>query len=561
MSHLQACEFCALKFSTVEELAQHQTSTHSFICPHCEVDFHTPERLLAHGEVIKAVCPYCGDGAVADDALERHVKEAHSFQCPHCRESSVTQEGILDHLRSTHAPECRHCLDFLDAKDVGEDKEGDGGSLSTELVAVPCPLCDRVIAAEDLPSHFGQDHQCGRCGSVFHKKDSLLSHQHPERSTNESSGLADSPSSCIPRDGERVRIETLVDHLTSHRLHLFKCHVCDALLREDAELRQHVESHARQCSDCSFKAPSQQHLDRHLIASHCLPCRNCTSKFGSDETLEQHVEKEHSFKCDLCIESRVFVSEAELAAHQASSAHSYECNMCETSYTRTTLSYEDHARSCRPESSDTPPSGSPIEVVLGKHLTADTHRCTLCDIPFDSANSLDTHLSSPKHGTLTFPCPAASSKECVKSVASAHAILMHLESGKCKYVISRFEVNEYAVKLDVDHQITDPTLLIESNSPRYKMILSATADAWNGRTGMYMCYMCDAGFQALDSLNHHLGSPVHDSQLYKCPKDGCSRFKTLSGLAQHVTLSKCGASLSGKLAGLMNALRQGQIAF
>jgi len=67
----------------------------------------------------------------------------------------------------------------------------------------------------------------------------------------------------------------------------------------------------------------------------------------------------------------------------------------------------------------------------------------------------------------------------------------------------------------------------------------ATERAWNGYG--YECYLCARQFPTLRRLNSHIESPVHEQDLYRCPKSSCGRtFKVLSGLVQHVESESCG---------------------
>lgn len=70
---------------------------------------------------------------------------------------------------------------------------------------------------------------------------------------------------------------------------------------------------------------------------------------------------------------------------------------------------------------------------------------------------------------------------------------------------------------------------------------SATERAYNNRLGVYECYICHRTFAKLNSLNQHLGSPVHQQNLYHCPGLSCEReFTTLGGLVNHFESESCG---------------------
>ena len=96
-------------------------------------------------------------------------------------------------------------------------------------------------------------------------------------------------------------------------------------------------------------------------------------------------------------------------------------------------------------------------------------------------------------------------------------------------------------KLDRNNVITRPMITL----PGYSNVETIATDrAWNGQA--YECYLCAREFTSLNGLNNHIKSPVHEQNLYRCPKMSCRReYKLLSGLVQHVESESCGVMRFG----------------
>jgi hypothetical protein len=99
--------------------------------------------------------------------------------------------------------------------------------------------------------------------------------------------------------------------------------------------------------------------------------------------------------------------------------------------------------------------------------------------------------------------------------------------------------------LDHNNAITRPMITL----PGYANVETiATERAWNGQA--YECYLCTRQFASLHALNNHIKSPVHEQNLYRCPKLSCRReYKALSGLVQHVESESCGVMRFGMVQG------------
>ncbi|KAK9365619.1 hypothetical protein V1509DRAFT_632564 [Lipomyces kononenkoae] len=215
-------------------------------------------------------------------------------------------------------------------------------------------------------------------------------------------------------------------------------------------------------------------------------CHPCDRWFDTYHAYNQHVQNSDS--------------------HQGGGIE-WECEVCDRTFTteRARLQHYSHA------------AGHPY--------------CVSCDRIFRNDNNLTQHLHSKAHNGNSIQCPF-----CKRSFTTASGVTIHLESGTCTSGLNRTKINAIVQQLDRNHVITRPMLTM----PGYDNVEPiATELAWNGYG--YQCYICTKAFQYLYALNNHLKSPVHQQDMYRCPKSSCGRtYKVLSGLVQHVESESCG---------------------
>ena len=153
-------------------------------------------------------------------------------------------------------------------------------------------------------------------------------------------------------------------------------------------------------------------------------------------------------------------------------------------------------------------------------------------------------------------CPGAG---CSRSFSSYARLALHFESGTCPSGMTREQLNRLVVRADKNNFITNPARLLGGPGgyePRPSATVWATELSWNGE--WYECFLCNAEFRTLDSLNRHLQSPRHDSKIYRCPKSDCRKeFVTLSGLCQHVEGGSCGVRMFSQVRNTMKSLTGG----
>lgn len=293
---------------------------------------------------------------------------------------------------------------------------------------------------------------------------------------------------------------------------------------------------------------SKQRLDQHNRQKHGITewyCHHCERYFTSEAELDDHTLKKHAilWDCDLC--DRSFKSETGLDSHrqQKHGVTEWRCSLCDR-YLKSEGGLDAHRRT--------------------KHGIGDW-QCLLCDRYCSTENGLEDHLQQ-KHGITNWYCAPCSryfatenslsdherthkirscpGKKCTKKFTTYADLAQHLESGACRSGVDRAVINRTAVKMDRNNVITNPGRLLgwldSFVSAPTIMQSYATELSYNGSA--YECMLCRSEFKTLARLNQHLSSPVHDEEIYRCPKrfGGCeTEFKTLSALMQHAESGRC----------------------
>ncbi|KAB5595390.1 Zinc finger protein [Ceratobasidium theobromae] len=261
--------------------------------------------------------------------------------------------------------------------------------------------------------------------------------------------------------------------------------------------------------------------------------------------------------CDRC--DRSFRSSHALEAHRRDSNQHHVCYQCDKDY-RTYHSLRQHLSHssmhnfctwCDEDFDDIDDLGDhnneehsfcePCELWLEtpsemlEHDKEIHNYCVECERYFGSPNALRNHLNSSKHLPKNITCPGHS---CGAQFISNGALFLHLEAGVCRSGATRQALNRLIAARDTQHIITNPSRMIAGTTQTW-----ATERAWNEDTGNYECYFCHKEYETLARLNQHLASPAHERPIYHCPKlgHGCqAKFKTMSGLCQHVENGSCG---------------------
>ena len=286
------------------------------------------------------------------------------------------------------------------------------------------------------------------------------------------------------------------------------CERCDRYFGSWSALYRHRADSSRHnvCGDCSKDFSTWTGLKEHWVQSPRHPyCQRCNEHFDDFSELDSHYEDSHYY-CSRC--EIIFTNEYGLQEHYRQSNFHYYCSPCKRLFQ----------------------SESNLKSVYQYHrkfiYTIFTDRLPL------------QHLNSSVHRPKDVVCPF---KGCGKKFVSRSALVLHLEEGACRSGVDRTTINRYVRQYDTNNIITDPSRLLTSGTTSDNTKYYASARSWNGYG--YECYLCHNSYSSLVSLNQHLASPIHQDKIYICPASTCrARFRTLSGLCQHIESEKCGVS-------------------
>ncbi|KAJ7193236.1 hypothetical protein GGX14DRAFT_577421 [Mycena pura] len=288
-------------------------------------------------------------------------------------------------------------------------------------------------------------------------------------------------------------------------------------------------------------------------------CDRCERYFNGYHSLHQH--EQNSANHNICNDCGTdFATWTGLKEHYVQSARHHYCQRCNRHFDHSDdleTHYEDAHHYCAD-------CGRFFQNAHGLHehyrQSERHHYCADCQRQFLSASNLNAHLNSSTHRPKSVPCPG---QGCGQSFVSAAALILHLESGRCKSGASRQFVNRYVREHDTRNIITDPARMLTAGTQDAVSYI-ATGAAWNGRA--YECYLCHAGFGTLAALNQHLASPRHEDEMYVCPLSTCrQRFRALSALWQHVESEQCGVTkfrvVQNAMQELVGSMQRGRLTY
>ena len=318
------CEVCSKKLSTKETLAQHVRQQHGIKCEYCHVFLSKKINITDHlkenhlGAYIKKLqknsfasqlgeycCPVCLLVSNNLDDLLHHFKELHSdatfdkqnppggFSCSLCEFSCKDKRGVRDHMRRLHL-EKKH----------------------------QCPICNKKYGLEkDLKAHVAQhtaSFVCEHCGKSFTSKPGLTLHV-------------------------QVQHENKTPWWYKNReTHLKLCGICGALLKNNHELKNHMNKHNNirpyVCETCGMdfynKANLRHHKQTHLTVNPhvCDICGKDFKRLGSLRIHKRIHSAERLYKCETC--SKTFTQSSSLKRHERihTGDKPYPCRLCQTAF-------------------------------------------------------------------------------------------------------------------------------------------------------------------------------------------------------------------------------------
>lgn len=528
------CKQCDLGFVDKNTLRQHQITIHPKRCQTCALGFPDDvalhqHRFSIHG--IKVYCQNCARGFIDEEGLNQHRAARHgqrSYQCQACEKRFVDEESLKQHRITVHKKK------------------------------PSCEACQREFVHDDaLKQHRTALHErahCQACNLSFHSRDDLRKHSaiaHGNKCNTCSSGFAS--------------ISLLQDHQRSSD-HCF-CRQCNRLFTTASHLERHlryalVHSTQYHCCDCDRDFIDEQALSQHLqhkvhpakvdsSKPNEYPCAKCDRKFKTKPALYQHLSSlVHNPLSDIkCVASSDcaarFTSPSAMILH-------LESGKCSSRMTRGKLNLlvqsNDHERviSKGPEglltaaqfdfNSQSGPRSDPesdldvglahmqnnsVEGALGKRPE------NLCLSSYDYS---DSGSDSGSDDGVPIYTPLSADMRSPIAGTSAEDFWTRLLS-KCVTIGSN-----------------PPSILTPGSS--FELTESNTIAA-------LFCPLCPAerkAFHSIEALQMHLASPKHAPKAFHCPtilvstkKRGneSRRFRTLSGLTQHLESGACKGGKAG----------------
>ncbi|QRV87649.1 C2H2 zinc finger [Ceratobasidium sp. AG-Ba] len=280
-------------------------------------------------------------------------------------------------------------------------------------------------------------------------------------------------------------------------------------------------------------------------------CDRCNRYFGSYDALWQH--ERASSRHNMCEDCGVdYWTFEDLREHWVESPGHHYCTFCEDHFD-SEYELDDH-------NDETHQYCDNCNIWLDgpdemeSHDIAVHNLCAQCNRYFTTLNGLKNHLKSSIHVPKTLACPG---RGCTKKFSTPANLVLHLETNTCVSGITRQSINRTVARLDRGGLITNPNRMITGTTESYQ----ATQRSWNGYN--YECYLCHKEFGTLPGLNQHLASPVHEQNIYHCPKlgTGCNlQFRSLGHLFQHVENGSCGVRrfkvVRDGIDGIMHGMRR-----
>lgn len=555
MPHCSSCG--RTRFATESGLLNHQRATGHCFCRQCNRGFIDEIALRQHRILVHAKrCKACPLGFSDDEALHQHRLIEHDINafCQICARDFIDEEALSQHRAALHRQRNYHCQ-------ACEKKFVDEESLEQHRITVhekkpSCEACQRgFVNDEALKQHQTALHEpahCQACNLSFHSGDDLRKHStiaHGNKCNVCSSGFASIP--------------LLQDHQRSSN-HCF-CRQCNRLFATASHLDRHLRfapAHTTQyhCCDCDRDFVNEQALSQHLqykvhppkvvsSKSNEYPCTKCDRKFKTKTALNHHLTSlVHNPLSDIkCVASSDcaarFTSPSAMILH-------LESGKCSSRMTRERLNLlvqsNDHERviskgpggllTAAPfesESRSEPHSNSESDSNAGlAHMqnnnaqrTLGKHPENLCLSSYDFSDS-----DSDSDDGVPIYTPLSVDMRSPIAAPPAEDFWTHLLS-KCAP--------------------------IGSSPPSIPKIGSSFDVTESSTVAALFCPLCPAdrkAFQSVPALQMHLASPKHAPKAFHCPtvlvsttKRGnkSRRFKTLSGLTQHLESGACKGGKAG----------------
>lgn len=353
------CEYCTMKFSSIQALQKHTLSVHSFT----DVLSSCPDFVC---------CAHCTMAFGNSTALSEHIQFVHEFSSapnrntssPRTSAASSTSKDLPVSAPSKSAKSSKSHRSHMSATRASSPSSSTTNSGVSNTNSISSNI--KLNTSNGECHHFTHPGTllCNQCNAAFPDFEAFRTHLKTHLDEVVQKYI------CSECQGEFTSEEQLDGHVIGHYLSTtteYGCQSCLKLFSKPDELQKHL-------------------MDIH--AHHLYRCSLCKEVFDSKVSVQVHFAVKHSnecklFKCTSC--SSVFRSEMEFQLHvkvaHLRKAQPFRCLFCNFSYSS--------------------------ELELQCHLT--THKkqfaCTLCDEAFHVEFLLDRHMQS-KHATQTSSVPA-----------------------------------------------------------------------------------------------------------------------------------------------------------
>ncbi|XP_068247300.1 uncharacterized protein [Palaemon carinicauda] len=363
------CAFCKDKFSTLEDLNIHQSSSDHKGLGIIEIE--------NEGEKVDFKCPHCPNRTfVTQEGYNTHVSSMHEgakpFACATCGKRFAYQHSLRNHYALHEPPK--------------EERE------------YPCTTCGKVFThPSSLIYHRESTHNNGRlfvchiCNASFKHKQLLQRHYsvHSE----------ERPYPCeICHQAFKTR-GNLYNHMNTHTgLKKFTCEICGKQFNHLTSLTLHVRSHTGEkpfkCEFCAKRFTQNGNLQEHIrihTGEKPFCCENCGKKFTTSSQFKLHMRRhsgDRPFTCSYC--SKGFLNRETCRAHERKhrGEKPYICAVCNKGFSE--------------------------QYTLRKHLRMHTgekpYTCSICSKTFRDASNLHKHRRSHREDE-TWYLPGGASVE------------------------------------------------------------------------------------------------------------------------------------------------------
>lgn len=326
------CPYCQKDYSTLQRLYQHKTDDHKLICifrcviSSCNLTFETANKYQAHSKVhsqFAFICKVCNEHFHEKQDLFSHRLSAHRQMHP------VSNAILKMRSRNSNIKKQSQSIQTCEEQrlsDIEPLEKLEQNSLKSEKVQkLDERLCDQCGSTfnkqtglchhHNVSSTTSRQYVCEICSKAFNKKEHLQRHHISAHTTTK-------PFVCKePGCGKAFkRKDKLQDHFKCHSsIKPYSCSVCGRKYRYREGLRYHERMHEKElryrCSSCSISFPRPSELRQHLSLAHKMDskkeiyayhCNICNRAFPRPERLKRHSERDHSivanwgFRCDVC---------------------------------------------------------------------------------------------------------------------------------------------------------------------------------------------------------------------------------------------------------------------